>query len=87
MNRTGTLLQSFYDGAFRIAIDAKAPVVPVVVIGAAKLMKPGSFLMKPGTIKVKILPPIDTTEYSQRQLSDLKTLVRNQMEAELEKAL
>jgi len=86
MNRTGTLLQSFYDGAFRIAIDAKAPVVPVVVIGAAKLMKPSSFLMRPGTIRVKILPPITTEDYSQKQLSDLKNLVKGQMEEVLEKA-
>lgn len=86
MNRTGALLQSFYDGAFRIAIDADALMVPVVVKGAAKLMKPGSFLMKPGTIHVKILPAIDTSSYSQKELLELKNKVRSQMEAELSSA-
>jgi 1-acyl-sn-glycerol-3-phosphate acyltransferase len=87
MNRTGALLQSFYDGAFRIAIDAKASMVPVVVIGAAKLMKPGSFLMKPGTVRVKVLPPIDASAYTQKQLLELKNLVRSQMEEELRKGV
>ena len=86
MNRTGALLQSFYDGAFRIAIDAQAEIVPVVVKGAAKLMKPSSFLMKPGTIYVKVLAPIDSSKYTQSELLDLKNLVRSQMEKELVKA-
>ena len=83
MNRTGALLQSFYDGAFRIAIDANAEIIPVVVKGAAKLMKPSSFMMKPGKIQVQVLPAIDASQYTQSQLLDLKNLVVNQMKDEL----
>jgi 1-acyl-sn-glycerol-3-phosphate acyltransferase len=83
MNRTDQPLQRFYDGAFRIAIDAQAPILPVVIKDAAKLMKPSSFLMKPGTVHVQILPPISTEGLSQKELPRLKEEVMGKMEAEL----
>lgn len=51
-NRTKEILQPFKDGAFRIAIDTQEPVLPVVVIGAGRLMPPGTIDLKPGRIKV-----------------------------------
>ncbi|MGM0580436.1 MAG: lysophospholipid acyltransferase family protein [Bacteroidota bacterium] len=83
MNRTDQPLQRFYDGAFRIAIDAQAPILPVVIKGAAKLMKPSSFLMKPGKIDVKILSPISTEGLTQKELPKLKAEVVEKMQAEL----
>jgi 1-acyl-sn-glycerol-3-phosphate acyltransferase len=85
MNRTNEPLQKFYDGAFRIAIDAQAPVLPVVIIGAAKLMRPSSFLMKPGKINVKLLAPISTKGLTQKELPRLKEEVMEKMKAELTK--
>lgn len=83
MNRTDQPLQRFYDGAFRIAIDAQAPILPVVIKGAAKLMKPSSFLMKPGKIHVKLLAPISTLGLTQKELPQLKAEVEEKMRAEL----
>jgi 1-acyl-sn-glycerol-3-phosphate acyltransferase len=51
-NRTKEILQPFKDGAFRIAIDTQEPVLPIVVIGAGRLMPPGTIDLKPGRIKV-----------------------------------
>jgi len=51
-NRTQALLQPFKDGAFRLAIDTNTPIMPLVVIGAGKLMSPGKLDLKPGKIKV-----------------------------------
>jgi 1-acyl-sn-glycerol-3-phosphate acyltransferase len=83
MNRTDKPLQGFYDGAFRIAIDAQAPILPVVIKGAAKLMKPSSFVMKPGKIRVKLLAPISTVGLTQKELPQLKAEVVEKMQAEL----
>jgi len=85
MNRTDQPLQRFYDGAFRIAIDAQAPILPVVIKDAAKLMRPSSFLMKPGKVYVKLLDPISTVSLTQKELPRLKEEVMEKMKAELTK--
>ncbi|MCU0382653.1 MAG: 1-acyl-sn-glycerol-3-phosphate acyltransferase [Cyclobacteriaceae bacterium] len=65
-NRTKELLQPFKDGAFRMSFETNTPVVPMVIIGAADLMKPGKLKIKsPGTIKIvlgDILYPQDFEE-------------------------
>jgi len=86
MNRTSNPLQPFYDGAFRIAIDAQVKILPVVIRGAAKLMKPSSFMIKPGKVYVDILPPIDAAAYEQKNLPDLKKRVRESMLQSLTKS-
>lgn len=45
-NRTKELLQPFKDGAFRIAADTQKPLLPMVVIGAGKLMPPGTIRLR-----------------------------------------
>ncbi len=51
-NRTSAILQPFKDGAFRIAVDTQTPILPMVVLGAGKLMPPGTLRLKPGVIKI-----------------------------------
>ncbi len=52
-NRTNELLQPFKDGAFRIAVDTETTILPIVIIGANKLMYPGDVkIASPGIIKV-----------------------------------
>lgn len=57
-NRTKELLQPFKDGAFRIAADTQKPLLPMVVIGAGKLMPPGTIRLRPGKIKIVVGPEI-----------------------------
>ena len=59
-NRTKELMQPFKDGAFRIAIDTEQPLLPIVVIGAGKLMPPGTIRLRPGKIKILVGPEIPT---------------------------
>ena len=70
-NRTNELLQPFYDGAFRIAIETKQPIMPMVTINAGKLMPPGKFHIEPGAIKVIIGKEIET---SNLEMNDTKAL-------------
>ncbi len=83
MNRTSDYLQPFYDGAFRIAIDAQVKIIPVVIKGAGKLMKPSSFMMKPGNVFVTILPPVSTASCTHKEIPELKESIRQHMTAVL----
>lgn len=53
----------FKKGPFHIAMQAGVPVVPVVLRNTGELMWRGSQLIKPGTVEVKVLPPVDTSEW------------------------
>lgn len=79
-NRTKELLQPFHDGAFRIAMEGGAPIMPIVVTNAGKLMPPSKLHIEPGVIKVIFGEPVSTAEYSQENLSELKQKVFDQME-------
>jgi 1-acyl-sn-glycerol-3-phosphate acyltransferase len=70
-NRTREPLQQFYDGAFRIAIETQEPILPLVVLGAGKIMPPGSREFRPGKIHVVVGEPIPTKGM---ELSEVKAL-------------
>lgn len=71
-NRTKEILQTFKEGAFRIAIDTQQPVLPLVVVGAGPLMPPGTIKLKPGKIKIIVSPEISTAGLTYEDLSALK---------------
>ena len=76
-NRTAAPLKSFYDGAFKLAIDTNKPIVPVILLNTKKVLptKPIIYLT-PGKMYMHILPAI----YPQGHSKDsLKQLVYNVM--------
>lgn len=76
-NRTKEMLQPFKDGAFRIAIDTQTDILPMVVIGASKLMYPGDIMISsPGVIKVVAGKPIPVKDFG----SDLTALKQHTFE-------
>jgi len=58
----------FKKGAFRMAMAAGVPVVPIVIRNADELGSRDSQLMRPGTVDVLVLPPIDVSEWKLRDL-------------------
>ena len=71
-NRTKEILQPFKDGAFRIAVETQLPIVPLVVIGAGKLMPPGTAQLRPGKIKIMVGKEIDVTKLDLNDVPALK---------------
>lgn len=71
-NRSKEPLQPFHDGAFRIAIDTQEPLLPMVVIGAGKLMPPSTINVLPGKIKIYVGTEIPTAELTHDDIPKLK---------------
>ncbi len=78
-NRSKEPLQPFYDGAFRIAIEMQQPVLPMVILGAGRLMPPKQFIIIPGKIKINVLEEIPTAGMNLADLPALKEKVINVM--------
>ncbi len=76
----GNLLP-FKKGAFFLAADTAAPMVPIIIRGTAKMMRKGSLKLYPGEAIVKFLPVIRPADFATRE--DLMDAVRNAMEQEL----
>jgi 1-acyl-sn-glycerol-3-phosphate acyltransferase len=52
------LVQRFKPGAFRLAVSAKAPVLPVTIVGGNRSWPPGRLLPRPGRITITYHPPL-----------------------------
>lgn len=78
-NRTKEILQPFKDGAFRIAIDTQLPIVPLMVIGAGKLMPPGTIDLRPGKIKIIVGKELDVSGKTLDDVPQIKQQVFDEM--------
>lgn len=63
-------LQSFKKGFVHLAIACRLPVVPVVVHQAHRHWPGRTFRLWPGTIRGRVLPPIDTSTWSADQVDE-----------------
>lgn len=76
-------LQPFQSGAFRIAVDAEALLTPVVIDETWWILNKKSFRLYPGTMRVRILPPIDTALPENKDPKVLMANIRSAMETAL----
>lgn len=80
-NRTAAKMQPFKDGAFRIAVDTQKPLMPMVVLGAGKLMPPGTIQLRPGKIKIvvgdeiHVLPEHDSQTLRERTYATMLSMM------------
>ncbi|KAH0839797.1 hypothetical protein J3R83DRAFT_742 [Lanmaoa asiatica] len=70
-------LLPFKKGAFHLAVQAGLPVIPVVCENYWRLYHKGVF--GTGVIKVRVLPPTQTTGLTVADVADLATRTREQM--------
>jgi 1-acyl-sn-glycerol-3-phosphate acyltransferase len=76
----GNLLP-FKKGAFFLAADTNAPMVPMVIQGTAQMMSKGSLKIFPGVATVRFLPAVHPRNFATRE--DLMDAVRQQMQTAL----
>jgi 1-acyl-sn-glycerol-3-phosphate acyltransferase len=79
---TGDLLP-FKDGAFRLAIEAQVPILPLAVHGAATALPKHDWRFGRSTAEVRVLEPIDTEGMTMDDLPALKERTREVIVAEL----
>ena len=73
----------FKNGAFRIAIKTGAPVVPVAISGARALFEANGNRCRPGSVRIQVLPPIQTAGMSKTEQKQLPEAVRQTILAQL----
>ena len=69
--RTDEMLP-FKDGAFRIAIDAGVPILPIAVAGTRSCMAKGSFAFRRARAKARVLAPIPTSGLTSKDVAALR---------------
>jgi len=81
------VLKNFKRGAFVIAIDTEAPVLPFVIQGSGRLLPKGKLCVKGGTVRVWLGEPIPTkghTSDDRFALSErVRELVSNRLDLRL----
>lgn len=61
-------MEPFKKGAFHIALQTGAPIVPIVVKNATELWPRGQSFVRPGTVHIEILKPISTKKWTKATL-------------------
>ena len=70
-------MNPFKNGAFKLAIEAKVPIVPIRIEGTADIIRRGDWIFKEkADCRLTVLPPIDTQIYTPQESSHLKEKVR-----------
>jgi 1-acyl-sn-glycerol-3-phosphate acyltransferase len=82
-NKTGQPLKSFYDGAFRLAVDTKKPIMPVIIYNTGKALPVGKpFFMLPYKLQMHFLPPVSSENITHGELKQkVYTMMWNYFEA------
>ena len=78
-----TEMGDFRNGAFKLAIKERVPILPILFEGTGTAIPRGSWIFTTKTsAKLTILPPIETTDYRPADFVKLKDLARSVLEKE-----
>jgi 1-acyl-sn-glycerol-3-phosphate acyltransferase len=78
-------VKAFKDGAFRLAIEAQVPILPLVVNGADTALVKGDWRLGVSDAEVRVLEPISTEGLTLDDVPELRERVRDIIVAELAK--
>ncbi|MDD5428952.1 MAG: lysophospholipid acyltransferase family protein [Candidatus Omnitrophica bacterium] len=75
-------MKEFQNGAFKLAIKEKVPVLPIAIKGTGDAIPKGTWLFEskiPGSLKV--LPAIDTSSFTAADFAKLRDMARTELES------
>jgi 1-acyl-sn-glycerol-3-phosphate acyltransferase len=68
-NRTDDPLKSFYDGAFRLAVEAQKSIIPAIIFNTKKILPVNKkFYLYPHKLEMHFLPPVESSNISPKEL-------------------
>lgn len=76
-------LGEFHEGAFRIAIQTGAPILPLAVVGTREGLIKGDWRFGRSDAEVRVLEPIPTDGMTKRDVPELRDRTRAAIEAAL----
>ena len=76
---------SFKAGSFKLALKSKVKVIPVTINGSYKILDANGGKIKASNVEVYIHEPIDVTELSKEEMSELHNTVRDIIVSDLPK--
>lgn len=76
-------LLPFKKGAFHLAMQTDAPIIPVAIKNTDWMMGKKTGMLFPGTIEMVLLPPIETKNASDEDLMELLSKTREAIACEL----
>ena len=77
-------LQEFKDGAFRLAVDAGVPIIPLAVHGTKTALRKHDWRYGRARAEVRILEPVSTEGLTKRDVPALRDRVRDRIATELQ---
>lgn len=76
-------IKQFRDGAFRLAVDGKVPLVPIVIDGTHDLVEKGRKVINfSHRIRIKVLPPVNAADFDNSS-GKMRTYVHDFMQSTL----
>ncbi|MDF2159185.1 lysophospholipid acyltransferase family protein [Algoriphagus sp. CAU 1675] len=80
-NNTDAELLPFQKGAFRLSVETGIPIMPLIVLGADKLMQRGSLLLRPGKVRIYFSKAMNPPKASDSAVNDFTMNCRSRLEA------
>ena len=75
-------MSEFQNGAFKLAIKEKKPVLPIYIGGTREAIPKGGWVFNTNVSgRIIVMPPIDTSAYQMADYARLRDLVRGQLQA------
>ncbi len=78
---SGPELLPFKSGAFRLAVAAGVPILPIVAAPLTSILDMGRRRARPGRFPVRVLDPVPTEGLAPRDLPELVARVRSSMQS------
>ena len=69
-------IRLFKKGGFVLSVDAGVPIVPIIIYGTRSIMPKGRLMIRSQDVRMEILAPINTSEYTRKTKDELMEKVR-----------
>jgi len=69
-------IQPFKKGGFVLSVDAGVPIIPIIISGTRAVMPKGKLMIRRLPVRMQILTPIATSNYTRKTKDELMGVVR-----------